>query len=126
MLVHKLMKHAYQLAGLAMLLPLAAGCAARAAPFDQMDRAQITVLRLSSPQPAATPQGGLPGVPGLPGIPPELAQMGQQALQGLQNALPGLIPGGGIPGVPGAQPQQPALPQFKGYSIVAQMPVQDG
>lgn len=113
-----------KLAGVVALLPLAlaaTGCAARSAPFDQLDRAQITVLRLSSPQPAATG----PEIPGIPGMPPQVTQLGQAALQtlqnvvpGLGNALPGLIPGGG-------QPQQPALPQFKGYGIVASAPLAD-
>jgi hypothetical protein len=121
------MKILQKLAGLVVLLPLAAGCAARSAPFDQMDRAQITVLRLSQSQPAAAPvpqAGGLPGLPGLPAIPPEMAQLGQQALQGLQNALPGVIPPGLIPGAPGpGQAQQ--LPLFKGFSVVATVPVMD-
>ena len=123
------MNYLQKLASLVVLLPLAAGCAARSAPFDQMDRAQITVLRLSQPQPAAAPlpqAGGLPGLPGLPAIPPEMAQLGQQALQGLQNALPGVIPPGLIPGMPGlgGQPAQ-QLPLFKGFSIVATVPVMD-
>jgi hypothetical protein len=110
-----------KLAGLLVLLvaPVAAGCAARTAPFDQMDRAQITVLRLSqapAPQPSA-----LPTIPGLP-VPPELQQMGQAALGALQNALPGLIPGA----VPGAQQQpQQQVPLFKGFGIVGQMPMMD-
>jgi len=121
------MNHLHKLTGLIVLLPVAVGCAARSAPFDQMDRAQITVLRLSQSQPATapTPQaGGLPGLPGLPAVPPELQALGQQALQGLQNALPGVIPNL-LPGLPGATPAQPPLPQFKGYGIVAQMPVAD-
>lgn len=120
------MNHLPKLAGLLVLLPLAAGCAARVAPFDQMDRAQVTVLRLTQPQQTPpTPQAGnLPGLPGLPAVPPEVQALGQQVLQGVQNALPGIIPGGMIPG---ANPQQPQaqLPQFKGFSIVSQMPLQD-
>ncbi len=125
------MNYLQKLASLVVLLPMAAGCAARSAPFDQMDRAQITVLRLSQSQPATAPvpqAGGLPGlpaVPGLPPIPPEMQALGQQALQGLQNALPGVIPPGLIPGAPGlGQPAQ-QLPQFKGFSIVATVPVMD-
>ena len=41
-------------AGLSLLLPLAIGCAGRTAPFNEMDQAQITVLRLSQ-APAPTP-----------------------------------------------------------------------
>lgn len=115
-----------KLAGLVALLPLAVaaagltGCAARSAPFDQMDRAQITVLRLSAPQ-AAAPQTAIPTIPG---VPPELAAMGQAALQGLQNVVPGL--GNALPGlIPGAAQPQQALPQFKGYGIMATSPVPD-
>jgi hypothetical protein len=122
MLVHTVMNQLRHAAALVVLLPLAVGCAARTAPFDQMDRAQVTVLRLQAPQPQQNPLGQV--IPGLPGVPPELQQMGQAALQGigqvvpgLQNALPGLIPG--------QQQQQQQLPQFKGYQIVAQMPVAD-
>jgi len=108
-------------AGLVALLPLAFGCASRTAPFDQMDRAQITVLRLQAPPQPQSPLGGaLPG--GLP-VPPQLQQMGQAALQGLQNVVPGL--GNALPGLIPGQPQQQQLPQFKGYSIVAQMPLAD-
>jgi hypothetical protein len=121
------MNYPQKLAGIALLLttPCAAGCLARVAPFDQMDRAQVTVLRLSQPQPAVpTPQAGaLPGLPGLPALPPQLAAMGQQVLQGVQNAVPGLIPN--VPGLPGAAPATPQAPLFKGYSIVGQMPLQD-
>ena len=111
-----------QFVALAAILPLAFGCAARTAPFDQLDRAQITVLRLQQPQAPQNPLGQA-GLPGLPGIPPELQQMGQAVLQGVQNAVPGLQ--NTLPGlIPGAQQQQ-QLPQFKGYSIVAQMPLAD-
>lgn len=105
---------------LVAIAPAVAGCAMRAAPFDQMDRAQITVLRLS--QAPALPQSALPQIPGLPAVPPEFQQMGQAALGALQNVLPGIIPGGMIPG---AQPQQPPTPQFKGFSIIGQMPLAD-
>ncbi len=97
-----LMNHLQKLAGLARAAP--PGCRVRCAlaPFDQMDRAQITVLRLSQPQPAAAPvpqAGGLPGLPGPARHPAGAAALGQQALQGLQNALPGVIPPGS-PGLP--------------------------
>jgi hypothetical protein len=114
-----------KLAGFVALLPLvvagSTGCAARSAPFDQLDRAQITVLRLSAPQAATGPQTMLPTIPG---VPPEMAQLGQAALQGLHNVVPGL--GSALPGlIPGAGQQQPALPQFKGYAIVASAPLND-
>jgi len=123
------MNHLHKLAALTLLLPLAAGCAGRTAPFNEMDQAQITVLRLGqppAPTPTVTPQAA--GLPQIPGIPAELQQMGQQALQGLQQALPpGMIPPGLIPGTQQQQttPVQPATPQFKGFSILAQMPVTD-
>lgn len=116
------MNHLPKLAGLLALIPLAIGCAARSAPFDQMDRAQITVLRLAQPQPQPAPAAGLPGLPGLP-IPPQAVQAGQQILQGLQNALPGVIPN--LPGMTPQPPQQQQLPQFKGFSIIGQQPVAD-
>jgi hypothetical protein len=101
---------------------LAFGCAARTAPFDQLDRAQVTVLRLQQPQAPQSPLGQM-GLPAIPGIPPEVQQMGQQVLQNLPNLVPGLQ--NALPGmIPGAQPQQ-QLPQFKGYAIVAQMPLAD-
>lgn len=109
------MKHLHDV-GLLVILPLAAGCAARSAPFDEMDRAQVTILRLQQPQ-------AQQALPAIPGVPPELAQMGQAALQGLQNVVPGLS--NALPGfIPGAQPQQ-QQPQFKGFAIVNQAPVAD-
>jgi len=110
-----------------VVAPLAAGCASRTAPFDQMDQAQLTVMRLTQPAPppaatAATP-GALPGIPGLP-IPPELQAAGQQILQGAQAAgLP--IPPGLIPGQTAqpTAPVQPQLPLWNGLSVVASVPV---
>jgi hypothetical protein len=117
------MNHLPKLAGFVALLPLLTGCVMRSAPFDQMDRAQMTVLRLSQPQPPAAPMANV--LPGLP-IPPALQQMGQQVLQGVQSALPGVLPGlPAIPGLPQPQQQQPQLPMFKGFTIVTQLPVAD-
>lgn len=122
MLVHTVMNHLRNFAGLVVLLPLAFGCAARTAPFDQMDRAQVTVLRLQQPQQPQSPLGQM-GLPAIPGIPAEVQQMGQSVLQNLPNLVPGLQ--NTLPGlIPGAQPQQ-QLPQFKGYAIAAQMPLAD-
>jgi hypothetical protein len=125
------------LVAVGLLAPLAAGCASRVAPFNEMDKAQITVLRLQGqeqPQatPAATTPSPVPGlaIPGLP-IPPELQQLGQGVLQALP---PGLIPPGLIPGAPAGTPQpqvQPQLPRFpqsagqRGFVILASMPLQD-
>ncbi|AUX43107.1 hypothetical protein SOCE26_045480 [Sorangium cellulosum] len=108
------------LAGMALLAPLVVGCAARTAPFDEMDKAQVTVLRLQGqePTPLATTPAQTPGL--IPGIPPELQQMGQAALQGLQQALPGIIPPGLIPGQTAAAPVQPAQPRFKNFVILSQ------
>ena len=110
------------LAGLALLLPLAFGCA-RTAPFDQMDKAQITVLRLTAPAPSPLqPGGGL--IPAIPGLPAEIGQLGQQAIQGLGGMIPqGMLPPGLIPG--GAAPGQPSAQQFKGFTIAQQMPLSD-
>jgi hypothetical protein len=118
---------------LALLAPLAIGCAGRTAPFNEMDKAQITVLRLSQPPPPVTAPSALPGVPGLPGIPgipPELQQMGQQVLAGVQQALPpGILPPGLIPGAQPAQPAAPVQPQVplykNAFAITAQMPLTD-
>jgi hypothetical protein len=116
MLVHTAMNHLPKIAGLVALLPLAFGCAARQAPFDTLDRSQVTVLRLKQPQPGAAS----PSVPTIPGLPAELQQMGQAVLQGAQTVVPGLsnmLPPGLIPG---QQQQQQQLAQFKGYSIESQ------
>lgn len=113
------------LAGFAFLvLPLATGCASRTAPFDDMDQAQITVMRLQGQEapPVATPQPG--AAPLIPGIPPELQAMGQQAMQGLQQILPpGILPPGLIPGQATPAPVVPAQPRFKQYVILG-APVQ--
>jgi hypothetical protein len=117
-------------AAFALMAPFVYGCAARTAPFNEMDEAQITVLRLqgqeAAPQPV-TPAPGQPPqlIPGLP-IPPELQQMGQQALQGLQQMLPpGVLPPGLVPGQPPAAPVAPPQPRFKNFVILAQMPLTD-
>jgi hypothetical protein len=127
------MNHFRYLAGLSLLLPLATGCAGRTAPFNEMDQAQVTVLRLSqAPAPTAaapTAAPGIPGLPAIPGVPAEWSAAGQQILQGAQQMLPpGILPPGLIPGAqPGqAQPQvQPQVPLFKGFAITAQMPLTD-
>jgi hypothetical protein len=123
------MKDLRHLAGLVVLLPVAlgsVGCIGRTAPFDQMEGAQVVVLRLAQPQPVPGLPGALPGGMSLPGIPPQLQQMGQAAIQGLQGALPGIVPQSILPGLPGAGQPQQQMPQFKGFSITAQMPVADG
>jgi hypothetical protein len=104
-----------------------------------MDQAQITVLRLQGVepppvvQPVATPApaAGLPMIP-IPGLSPEqqaqLQAAGQQLLQGAQSmipGLPGLIPGQAQPQQPAPIQPQPELPRFKGFVILAQMPLMD-
>jgi hypothetical protein len=116
MLVHTAMNHLPKIAGLVALLPLAFGCAARQAPFDTLDRSQVTVLRLKQPQQGASAQ---PAVPTLPGVPAEFQQILQAGLQGAQTVVPGLsnmLPAGILPG----QQQQQPLAQFKGYAIESQ------
>lgn len=111
------------LAALTLLAPLAAGCASRTAPFDELDKAPMTILRLGPP-PAPPVAMAPPGMPGIPGVPPELQQMGQQILQGVQQTLPGLLPPGLMPGAapPAAAPPQPT---WKGYTIVSSMQLTD-
>ncbi|HSN97777.1 MAG TPA: hypothetical protein VLS89_05745 [Candidatus Nanopelagicales bacterium] len=114
-------------AAFALLAPFAFGCASRTAPFNDMDEAQITVLRLQGQyQPTPVAQQPAPGqlpqlIPGLP-VPPELQQMGQQALQGLQQMLPpGVLPPGMFPGQQ-AQPPAPMAPPprlFKNTFVIA-------
>jgi hypothetical protein len=110
------------LAGFALLVPLATGCASRTAPFNDMDKAQITVLRLQGQEQQVAPTTPATAPSLIPGIPAELQQMGQAALQGLQQVLPpGIIPPGLIPGqatTPVAA--QPALPRFKNFVILSQ------
>lgn len=117
------------LAGILVVLPLAAGCASRTAPFNEMDQASITVLRLQgqevAPQPAAQP-AATPGL--IPGVPADLQAVGQQLGQAINQAVPGLIPPGLLPGLTPAQPVQPAqppAPRFKNFVILAQMPLSD-
>ena len=95
---------------------VALGCVGRTAPFNELDAAPMTVMRLG---PAPAPTAQLPTLPGLPGT-AELQALGQQALQGLQQVLPGVIPPGMIPGQP--MPAQPAAQAalYKGYAVVGQ------
>lgn len=111
---------------LVLLLP-AAGCASRTAPFNELDQAQVTVLKLQGqeapPTPAPAPvAGGFPFP--IPGLTPEMQQQAQQALdQFVQMLPPGMVPPGMIPGQPAQPAQQPQLPRFKGFVILAQTPL---
>ncbi len=116
------------LTGLLVVLPLAAGCASRTAPFNEMDQAQITVLRLQGQevqQPAPQPAATAPSL--IPGMPADLTALGQQAAAAINQALPGVIPPNFLPGLPAqpAQPAQPPAPRFKNFVILAQMPLTD-
>lgn len=113
--------------GLTLLFPLVAGCASRTAPFNELDEAQVKVLRLQGQEPPPVPPAVQPGVPGapqlIPGVPlpPELQAMGQQVAQGLNQALPGIIPPGLIPGATPTAPAVPVAPpppRFKGYIML--------
>lgn len=123
------MNRSLSLTGLLVVLPLAWGCASRTAPFNEMDQAQITVLRLQGQevqQPAPQPGATAPSL--IPGLPPDLQQLGQQVGAAINQAVPGLIPPGLLPGLNPAQPTQPAQPpqpRFKGFVILAQMPLTD-
>ena len=115
------------LTGLLVVLPLAAGCASRTAPFNEMDQAQITVLRLQGQevQPAPQPAATAPTL--IPGMPADLQAIGQQAAAAINQAVPGLIPPNLLPGA-NPQPQQPVQqqqPRFKNFVILAQMPLTD-
>ncbi|MEM1030986.1 MAG: hypothetical protein AAF928_13260 [Myxococcota bacterium] len=106
-------------------LTVNAGCAGRAAPFDKLDQAQVTIMRLqTAPPPAAAPAAGIPAIPG---IPPELMGLGQQALQSMQQA--GILPPNlNIPGLTPAAPPAPTsnpFPPEPRWSIADQRPVVD-
>lgn len=114
---------------LTLVTATSAGCASRAAPFDKLDQAQVTIMRLQAAPQATSP---VPGVGGLqiPGLPPELQQMAQQTLEQLQQQgiiPPGLLPPGltGQPGQPPAQ-QYPPFPRDPQWVIADQRPVVDG
>lgn len=116
--------------GLALALPVVVGCASRAAPFDSMDKAQVTIFRLQGQEapPVAQPTAPAAGGALIPGVPAELQQMGQQLAQGLQQMLPpGTLPPGLIPGQPATPvaPQPAPVPRFKGYIILGQQPLMD-
>jgi len=117
--------------GLLVLVPLAAGCSGRASPFNDMDQAQVTILKLQGqPQPSlipgAQPGGGLPMIP-IPGLSPDQNQQLQQGANQLLQGAGQLIPGFQIPGMPGAQPG--VMPQqqqmFNGFAVQASTPVAD-
>jgi hypothetical protein len=114
--------------GLALLFPLATGCAGRQAPFNDLDNAQVTILKLQG-QPAASPipspVGGIPGIP-IPGLTQEQQAQIQGGLQTFGTAVQSVIPGLPIPGMTGGttpvtQPQQ----TFNGFPVQGSTPVAD-
>jgi hypothetical protein len=113
--------------GLFVLL-CSSACASRTAPFDKLDKASITILKLQAQAPQAAPASPLGSL--IPGLPRDLQQLGLQALQQMQAQgliPPGLIPPGLIPGLGGAaQPQPPAAPLFRNqWAIADQRAVMD-
>jgi hypothetical protein len=87
---------------------LTTGCAGRAAPFDKLDQAQVTVMRLQPKPQAPAIAPGIPGIPGfqIPGFDPALVNQTLEQLKAAGLPIPpGLIPGGApAPGQPAAQP----------------------
>jgi len=95
------------------------GCASRATPFDQLDRAQVTIYRLQAAQQRPqTPTSVFP----FP-LPPGFEKPGQALMQALQQAQNS----GVIPPIPGLLPAQPSVPQqaaprFRGQWQIAGQP----
>jgi hypothetical protein len=100
------------------------GCASRAAPFNKLDKAQVTILRLQGAQAATqpTPPPGMPPlIPGIP-IPPEWQAAAEQFCRSLNLPFPCTMPG--QPGVT-PQPQLPAYPADPRFQIADSRPVVD-
>jgi hypothetical protein len=119
------------LLGLLVATPLATGCASRAAPFDELDQAQLTVLKLTAPtavapMPTQPSIGGFP-LPPIPGLTPEQQQQlqtgAEQFQQQLQTLIPGLPPL--LPTQPGVQQPQQQQQLFNGFAVQGQTPVMD-
>jgi hypothetical protein len=109
---------------LLVVAPLAVGCASRTAPFNELNDAQVTILRLQAQQAQTTTATG--ATPAIPGLPAEWQTMANQVVQQWQQALPGLIPPGMIPGQPATTPTQPAARLYKNqWMITAEQPVLD-
>lgn len=105
---------------------LTSGCAGRAAPFDKLDQAQVTIMRLQPKPQAPTIAPGIPGIPGLSGIPGLDPALVNQTIDQLRAAglpiPPGLIPGTGpAPGQPAQQPYA----YDQNFVIVDQRPIVD-
>lgn len=104
------------LLGLLVAVPFSAGCNKRTAPFNNLDDASMTIMKLQGDQAASNPLtgGGFP-IP-IPGLTPEqqqqLGQIPQTITQGLGQMVPGL------PAIPGLTPPGGAQPKFNGYTIL--------
>jgi len=122
---------------LAGIASLSIGCkGSPAAPFNTLQDAQITVLRLQNYQepvaattttPTTTTQPSLiPGLPGLP-IPTEFQPQVQQAQTMICQMLPAGTPGCTATGQPTTQPVTVAqnAPMFEGFRIIGQAQVMD-
>lgn len=115
--------------GLALLLPLATGCAGRQAPFDDLSNSQVTILKLQGqPQPSVLPTtGGTGGLPfAIPGLTPEQQAQINAGIGGIGAAVGQIIPGLPIPGMTGGttpvtQPQQ----TFNGFVVQGSSPASD-
>ena len=99
------------------------GCASRAVPFDKLETASVTVLKLQAaqPTPTAPAAGGLPNLPFLaPFLTPQMQAAAQPWIDQLRKAgIP--IPGGAQP-----QPATPQTPMFRGqWQIAGSVPVAD-
>ena len=109
------------LTGFVVVAFLGTGCAARTAPFDNLDDAQMTILKLQGEQQAASPIPGggsfpFPGGLSLPGVTPDqLLQQGQQTWQQMMPGVPFPFPGGA-----GGTGTAPAQPKYNGFVILQQ------
>lgn len=108
-------RSALPLLGLLVALPLSAGCNRRTAPFNNLDDASMTILKLQGDQAAGNPLGG-GGFPiPIPGLTPEQQQQLGQGLGQIPQQITSMIPGlPQIPGLPGAQ----TAPKFNNYAIL--------
>lgn len=104
---------------------LATGCGGRAAPFDKLDQAQVTIMRLQPKPQAPAVAPGLPGFQ-IPGFDPAIVGQTCEQLKAAGLPIPpGIIPGCGgpapAPGMPAAQP----YPNDPNFVITDQRPIVD-
>jgi len=118
-----------KLAPLGLCIAVTAGCASSpVAPFNQMEKSNLTAFHLQNYEPPAAAQGAAApqGQQLLSAMPPEIQQWIAAGAQGLQQLLPpGLVPQNLL------QPQQQAaqpvenVPRFYGFRILGQTQVMD-